>query len=143
MLKTMLKTVSLVGIGLVAPVLATFFTIASILFQDRAGSLSIPALTTGMFVILICAIAVIFATGRFRQIITQNDKLIIGRLPPRKIILLFGLVIPVIFAIFYKLVNIGWIAQPTTTETGTIYSVLLSFCTMWLLLEIITRRGGL
>lgn len=140
----MLKTISLVGIGLIAPVLVISSAIvAGVLFQDRVGSVSIPILTTGMFLILICVIAVIFTTGRLRQIITQNDKLIIGRFSPKKIILLFGLVVPVIFVIFYKLVNIGWIAQPTTTEIGTIYSVFLSFCTMWMLIGITERHGGL
>lgn len=140
----MLKTISLVGIGLIAPVLVISSAIVvGVLFQDRVGSVSIPILTAGMFLILICVIAVIFTTGRLRQIITQNDKLIIGRLSPKKIILLFGLVVPVIFVIFYKLVNIGWIAQPTTTEIGTIYSVFLSFCTMWMLIGITGRHGGL
>ncbi|RNJ78061.1 MAG: hypothetical protein EB829_05530 [Nitrosopumilus sp. H8] len=144
MSKAILKTIPLTFIGVVAPVLVISFAIIAVaLFQDRMGSASIPILTAGMFLVLICVIAVIFTTGRIRQIITQNDKPILGRLSPKKIIVLFGLVIPAIFAMFFYLVNIGWIAQPTTTATGTIYSVLLSFCTMWMLIGITEKYGGL
>ena len=136
--------VALYAAGLAASALAAALVVAAgHAFQERVGPASVPILAAGALAVLVCSIFAAFSAGRLRHAATGGGGLLLGRPSPRWTVALLGLAVPAASLLFHRLVEAGWVDQPTNVETGTVYSVLLSFCAMWLLVAITDRYGGI